>query len=359
MLGFTDFEVVVPSGRDAVILHLADPQMIDAGQCRSPELLGANQKINWTADKAEEQCFGYIRETVEATDPDLIIISGDLVYGRFDDNGSALKSFADFMGTLGVPWAPVFGNHDNESRMGVDWQCSVLENANNCLFKQGCLAGNGNYSVGIVQGGALKRIFYMLDNNCCTDASDETRANGHSPLTYKIMPDQMEWIETTLKAAREYYPEVKASFVFHLAFHAVYVAMERYGFKLKEEQEIRIDTHPGRGEGDFGYIGATPGSTANIDSDGAFFRKIKELGVDSVFVGHEHDKSASVVYEGVRFQYGQKSSTYDGYNNLLEDGSIVYAYYNAGKPLVGGTAMKMRETDGVIFDGKIYLCQKR
>ena len=358
MQGLTDFEVVIPSGREPVILHLADPQMIDAGQSRSPYLLGERQKINWTADKFEEQCFGYIRETVRATDPDLIIIAGDLVYGRFDDNGSALSAFAEFMGTLGVPWAPVFGNHDNESEIGVDWQCSLLENAKNCLFKQGTLTGNCNYSVGIVQGGELKRIFYMLDNNCCTDASEASRVNGHSKLTYNIMPDQMEWIESSLARAREVYPNTKASFVFHLAFNAVYVAMERYGLKVGDVADLHINSHPNKCEGEFGYIGGRVGVTANIDTDGVFWKKVKELGVDSIFMGHEHSNSSSIVYEGVRLQYAQKSSTYDGYNNLMGDGSITYADYNAGKPLVGGTAMRMSELDGEIVDGRIYLCHK-
>lgn len=354
----TDFEVVVPSGREPVILHLADPQMIDAGQMRSPDLLGERQKINWTADKFEEQCFRYIRETVEVTNPDLIIIAGDLVYGRFDDNGSALSAFADFMGTLGVPWAPVFGNHDNEAEIGVDWQCSLLENSKNCLFKQGTLTGNGNYSVGIVQGGELKRIFYMLDNNCCTEASEASRANGHYKLTYNVMPDQLEWIESTLAHAREMYPDTKASFVFHLAFYAFYVAMERYGLKLEDVADLHIDSHPNRMNTDFGYIGGRIHGTANIDTKFVFWKKLKELGIDSIFVGHEHSISSSIVFEGVRLQYAQKSSTYDGYNNLLDDGSIVYASYNAGKPLVGGTVMRMSEIDGGIIDGEIYLCHK-
>ena len=340
--------------------HERNGTSVVIGTCRTPDAMGEGQRIRWAADKMEEQCFGYIRETVEATSPDFIIVAGDLVYGRFDDNGSALSAFSSFMGTLGIPWAPVFGNHDNESEFGVDWQCKILEKAKNCLFRQGDVTGNCNYSVGIVQGGELKRIFFMLDNNCCTLASERSRMNGHSPLTYRIMPDQIEWIESTLKKARESYPEVKASFTFHLAFNAVYVAMERYGIKIGDDNvNTLIDTLPDKEDGDFGYIGGKVGMTSNIDKDGAFFAKIKELGVDSVFLGHEHANSSSIVYDGVRFQFGQKSSTYDGYNNLMDDGSIVYAYYNAGKPLVGGTSMKMREADGAIFDGKRYLCRKR
>ena len=64
----------------------------------------------------------------------------------------------EFMDKFGVPWAPVFGNHEGTSAMGVDWQCEQLVNAKNCLFVQRELTGNGNYSVGIMQGETITRV---------------------------------------------------------------------------------------------------------------------------------------------------------------------------------------------------------
>lgn len=58
------------------------------------------------------------------------------------------------------------------------------------------------------------------------------------------------------------------------------------------------------------------------DTSKNIYNGMKELGVDSIFVGHEHCNSASVVYEGIRFQYGQKSSEYDRYNSVGDDGKI-------------------------------------
>ena len=45
---------------------------------------------------------------------------------------------------------------------------------------------------------------------------------------------------------------------------------------------------------------------------------IKALGVDSILVGHEHANSASAVYDGIRFQYGQKTGTYEALIRALE-----------------------------------------
>ena len=94
-----------------------------------------------------------ITKLVNDKKPDLITLSGDNAWGYI-----SYLEVIEFIDSLGIPWAPVFGNHDNESLKGVDWQCRQLEAAEYCLFKQGDLTGNGNYSVGIVQGGKTTDI---------------------------------------------------------------------------------------------------------------------------------------------------------------------------------------------------------
>ena len=173
-----DFAVEIPDGREPVILQLSDPQVIDSSQA-VPGRLSDREIAYWAKDKKEERCYKYIRHTVENTSPDLILIAGDIAYGEFDHDGSALKEFVEFMDSLCVPWAPVLGNHETESEMGVDWQCQQFKNAEYCLFEQRELTGNGNYTVGIVQAGKLIRVFYMMDSNSGSP-SEKTIANGHS-----------------------------------------------------------------------------------------------------------------------------------------------------------------------------------
>ena len=118
-------------------------------------------------------------------------------------------------------------------------------------------------------------------------------------------------------------------------------AFSKYGFNGFDttERPIDIDNHPEKADGDFGYLGAnlkTP-----WDSSYAFFNKIKSSGFDSLFFGHEHCNSASAVYEGIRFTYGLKSSTYDRANYRLPNGSIVISSDERGTPLVGGTYFRL------------------
>ena len=61
-------------------------------------------------------------------------------------------------------------------------------------------------------------------------------------------------------------------------------------------------------------------------------------------------------YEGVRFQFAQKISTYDRCNWRMADGSIKTAYPDpGGDPIMGGT-VNVLSNDGTIKDAYIYYC---
>lgn len=354
-LEIPDFIVEVEEGRNPIVLQLSDPQIIDAGQEREEYRLDENADTIWATDKVEENCYQYIAETVAVTNPDLIIITGDIVYGEFDDAGTALVGFIEFMESFQIPWAPVFGNHDNESTKGVDWQCEQFENAKYCLFEQKELTGNGNYSIGIAQGDELKRVFYMLDSNGCGNMSYESLLNGHTTSSVGFGSDQIDWYTEEITRMKEVSPDTKISFAYHIQQAIFAEAYAKYGFDnaTTKTNPINIDRLPNKEEGDFGYLGRN--LKGPWDKGNLVWHGMQELGVDSIFVGHEHCNSASVVYDGVRFQFGQKSSTYDRYNCVLADGTISTS---GGTPLIGGTVIPLSEKDGSIQNPYIYLCKK-
>ena len=350
--GVIDFAVEVEEGKNPIVLQLTDPQI-----------------CNW--GDVEKMCYAYIRETITATKPDFIIITGDVVYGRFDPKGKLLLDFIDFMESFQIPWAPVFGNHDNECMLGVDWQCEQFENAEYCLFEQRALMGNGNYSVGIVQGGKILRTFYMLDSNGCSspminsDGEPQPCNPGENVVKTSagFGPSQIEWYENSIATLKAIEPDVKISFAFHIqimAFLDSFKKYEEYDGKTQEgsnsalQTPLNLDWMANAEEGDFGYIGRV--MKGAWDTSYAVFNGLKEMGVDSIFVGHEHCNSASIVLDGIRFQYGQKSSTYDRYNALKADKTIVGDYNPAGTPLMGGSVIPLSQEDGSIVNPYIYLC---
>ncbi|MBR2320802.1 MAG: metallophosphoesterase, partial [Clostridia bacterium] len=349
-----DFVVEVESGKDPVVLQLSDTQVV------------------WYGDTAENQCYRYIREVVEETQPDLIILTGDVVYGRFDPTGSLLTSLINFMEGFDIPWAPVFGNHDNESLMGVDWQCAQLEAAENCLFKQGDITGNGNYSVGIEQDGELLRVFYMMDSNGCGSPMIDQNGNATIPepgtnevrTSAGFSSDQVMWFTREIERIHALDEDVKISFAFHIQPLIFKTAFEKYdeyngllvdGSNSELKNPLNLDTMETADDTDFGYLGRI--AKGPWDVGNVVFNKMKTLGTDSIFVGHEHCNSASIVYEGVRFQYGQKSSTYDRFNWVTRERTIGGGYSNnmpaGATPLMGGTVIPISSEDGSIGTGYI------
>jgi hypothetical protein len=260
------------------------------------------------------------------------------------------------METFKTPWAPIFGNHDNESKKGVDWQCDQFENAEYCLFEQKELSGNGNYSVAIAQGGDLKRVFYMMDTNAIGNASEESLANGHTYKDYcGFKQDQIDWYTAQIAELKEVAPEIKISFAYHIQSGIFSRVYQQYGFKPSDTMpEVSVDTHPDKAEGDFGYIGGK--IPASWDTDYSIFKAMKAMGVDSIYVGHEHCNFVSVVYEGVRFQFGLKSSEYDSFSCIDEAGNITHDFGKTGTSLVGGTVNVLSAEDGAIIDAYNYFC---
>lgn len=350
-----DFIVEVPEGRNPVILQISDTQIIDASQARPGD---TGTSSYYAPSKMEDRLFKFMRETINATEPDLILITGDLVYGKYDDKGSSLLALINIMESFQIPWAPIFGNHDNESRMGVDWQCQQLENAEYCLFKQRTLSGNGNYTVGIAQGGKLTRVFFMMDTNGCGEASPESLVNGHTYNNFVgFKDDQVNWFMEVGAQIKEISPDTKFSFAFHIQIYEFKNAFAKYGFTNSgaKENPISIDWHPNKEDGDFGYIGAN--LKGAWDTNNVVFNKMVSLGVDSIYVGHEHNINASVVHNGIRFQFSQKIGTYDRCNWLLPDGNILSSYPEPAnaKELMGGTVNVLDET-GAIVDAYVYYC---
>lgn len=345
-----DFIVDIPHGKDIVVLQLTDTQIIDASQARSPTRLCAQEKIYWAKDQLEERCFQYLRHVINTVAPNLILLTGDLVYGEFDDSGSSLIALIEFLESFGIPWAPVFGNHDNESLLGADWQCQQLINSSHCLFAKRPLNGCGNYTVGLRQDGLLKRVFFMLNSNSYILSKNDP--SKRPKVQYGFNDDQIDWYTATVHSIREVSPMTRFSFAFHTQLQSFADAFAKYGFTNHNTNicPIEIDSHPDAASGDFGYLGANLKN--GWDMDRRVWNSLKSLVVDSVFVGHEHCNSASVVYEGVRCQYGQKSSTYDR-ANYYNNGKIIGSYTQAGQPIVGGTVIPLA-SDGSLLTP--YIC---
>lgn len=294
-----DFLVSLPEGRRPRILQLTDMQVIDAAQRRYPDRLNEREIACWATEQVEGQCYAHIRSLIAQTQPDLIFITGDVVYGEFDDSGKSLMAFCAFMDSFGIPWAPVFGNHDNECARGVAWQCDQFEGAEHCLFRRGTVTGHGNYTVGISVGGRLCRVLYMMDSNGCGAGTD--------PALYRhagFAPDQVAWLAERAKDIR-----APGFVAFHIPSTDFADAARFSGYETEENRQyyiIGLDA-PSR-NGDFGCHREVCGVFAPPEG----FRDVLHTAdVDGVFVGHCHAINTSILWDGIRWTFGLKTGQYD------------------------------------------------
>lgn len=319
--GVVDFVLDLPGDRPLRLLQLTDTQIIDASRQRTPDRLNEREIALWQPEAIPVQCTDHIRSLVAQTCPDLIVFTGDVIYGEFDDDGHSFDLFCDFMDSFGIPWAPVYGNHDNEARVGVDWQNARFEASPLCLFKKGSAAGNGNYSVLITREGVPSRVLYMMDSGGCMGSPVASARRGPG-----FGADQYEWLYATARGLEKACggDPVPAFLCFHIPSVQFYRAAISSGYQSEDDGEKYVIgvTVPAK-NGDFG---SKRERTSRFPTPDDFVERLRGAGVDGVFVGHCHDNNTSVLYEDIRWTYGLKTGQYD--------------YHLPGQ--VGGTLITLR-----------------
>ncbi len=302
-----DFVVRLGSERENTkikLLQLTDIQVIDSSQCRSAGRLREDEMHSWAPENFDALCGNHIRSLVAQTCPDLIFITGDIIYGEFDDSGRSFKHFCDFMDSFAIPWAPVWGNHDNESLIGVDRQCRMFTESKYCLFAQGEVSGNSNYTVGIAVGDTLVRVLHMLDSNGChaTSTPDQTKPAG-------IYDDQIDLIETNAACIRAALgKDVPAFVAFHIPTEEFEMAARSKGYTNKDPHCYTIGVDVKAVDGDFGSHYENVGATIK---NPRFLQMLKSAHVDGVFAGHCHNINTCISYQGIKWVYGLKTGQYD------------------------------------------------
>ncbi len=305
-----DFVLNVEGEEEIKILQITDTQMIDPTQVR----LGNGAVSDRYLDR-DYVMYDILRYVINATKPDLILVTGDYVYGDYDDNGSCFREQTQFFDSMGIYWAPIYGNHDNDSDSEYarwleegweDWygrsQCQYFEQAKYCLFRTRAeISGYSNYSIAIKQNGEFIRSIFMLDTH------------GAHSTTQGIYDQQVKWFKETNGEINAYAGKTLPNFTaIHVPLYAFNLALQqKYGYVEGTTPNIEI---PANADGDWGFALTNPGGH---DKNLAVFNALKNNGTDAILAGHQHTNNYSILYEGVRLVFGTKSSRYDQYSEDL------------------------------------------
>lgn len=247
----------------------------------------------WMDLTANKTVYDMMDSLVEEGKPDLIVLMGDNVSGIATD--TLTKRLIRQMESYGIPWAPVFGNHDGEGNATLEWQADLFEEAEHCLFRRGPsnLSGIGNYVINVTENGEIVESLYLLDSGRYREY------DGIGEREDYIGYDQIAWYEWNVRGIEAAAGRSVPSMVFaHYALPEFRTAVET----LCEKRGDKYYVPEALGSGFcYGLPGASPVNSG-------FFDKAKELGSTThVFAGHDHENNAVIDYEGITLAYGLKT----------------------------------------------------
>lgn len=247
-----------------------------------------------------------VKRLVEKFKPDLILVLGDMVCTESDHY--AIYRFTELMDSFKIPWAPVFGNHDDEGNCDLNFLADVMMQSEYCLFEKGDpKLGVGNYVINIAEYEDGKRnvveSFVMMD-------SKEYSVNEEQVKWFK-------WVTDGINKATDFTSEIS------LAEH---IPLPEYQYAFDESWDLE-NSRWKEGKGAYGQInemiacGRYPDGTLYQIG---FFDAVKASGTTKyIFCGHDHLNDASMMYEGIRMSYNMKLGFGSGFKWGFNGGTLI------------------------------------
>lgn len=253
-----------------------------------------------TGDPRSERALECVKEAVEGVRPDLVIHTGDIVFGKPD-----LQSAREILTPLadsGIPWAVALGNHDSQFGSSREEMYSLIRSLPGCLNTEPdpAVYGCSNDAIALQGASGPDRVFYLFDS---MDAV-KLKGLGDSHCYDYIRSSQLDWyrnLSEQLAAGNAGQP-VPALAFFHIPLReierALLEAPNRFlvGNNCEEPCPSRVNS-------------------------GLFGLFLERGDVQAIVTGHDHDCDYVLRGEtGVNFIYGRFSGCDTVYNHLGREG---------------------------------------
>ena len=310
--------------RDIRVLQITDTQIIDSTQVRenSTSTIPADLVELYDPANRDVALYNELTQLINENKPDLILLTGDITYGMFDDSGAAFQDLANQLDSYKVPWAPIFGNHEQETAIKTQGLCDILYASEYCLFtRRHEIGGNGNYAIGIAKNGHIQRTIYMMDSNGCwsADADDlATNLDGYTVANKRAMfqDEQIAWYRTVAARVNAHEGE-NASIPSFMCYHypsaeILTAAVENGHQPVADTSTVSYKYDLGAGTGDFGFKQSSMASSGSNMKE-YIYPYLQSAGTDGVFFGHQHTNSLSLTWKGIRWTYGLKTGQYESH----------------------------------------------
>jgi hypothetical protein len=240
---------------------------------------------------AADAALKNIDELVDAEKPDLIMVSGDIVYGKPGD--ATLQVVLNTISAHKIPFAMIFGNHDGEQGTPLTVLYDKMHSTPYNVQPDRRITKITDYVLPIKSsnGARTAALIYCFDTH---DRSNIRDVGGYQWLKF----DQIKW-----------YRNRSAQFRSLNGGHALpsiafmHIPLPEYNLAVENTQCVLYGSRMEKAY------------TASLNS--GMFTAIKECGdIMGVFCGHDHDNDYSVSYFNVLLAHGRFSGGNTVYNHL-------------------------------------------
>lgn len=269
--------------------------------------------------KASRAATEMMEEVLDAEKPDFVIITGDLVYAK--GVAEALTELTAPITSRGLPWAMVFGNHDEQFDMTLPAMYDAMQIMPGCIMPPRPIATDSpDYVIDLLGSDGSQRPVGAL---YCLDSHSGAQVPGIGKYAW-LTHDQIGWYRAQ-SAART------------LAAGAPLPSLMFMHIPLQEYVSAQGDTK--------NFLLGTKGEEICCQAaNSGMFASIKEMGdVFGVFCGHDHDNDFATQYAGVLLAYGRYSGGKTVYNHLGKNGARVIVLHE-GEPRLD-TWLRLRGGD--------------
>ena len=255
---------------------------------------------------AAEETHAAVEALVAAANPDLVIIAGDICGPGYihaettDDVRFVLDHVTEPMERRGIPWAHVFGNHDDNYGVPNAAQMPIYESYPHCLSKAGPdnIDGVGNYFLPIFDNAGNDVLFgvWGLDSNHSMPEFFEE---------YGI-PEKTQFFQSSPAASGDYDgPRISQVFWY---WQMSQLLEAQFGHKVPSLMYMHIPTpehalvtlHKNRLKFKGYHLEEVACHTLN---SGLFTACVQRGDVKAIFCGHEHENNFSTEYFGIKLGY--------------------------------------------------------
>ena len=255
-------------------------------------------------DPRSERALSNVREMLDAERPDLVIHTGDIVFGRPDlpSAQEILQPIAD----RGIPFAVALGNHDSQFGATREEMYRVIREIPGCVnlpSKEG-VYGCSNDVITLMGPDGTDRVLYLFDSMDAVILKGEEEIHSYDYIRFS----QLEWYRNhsrTFTEGNGGSPVPSLAF-FHIPLCEVTEGLANGGRLLAGEN----------GE---------PPCPSRLNS--GLLAQMRELGdVQAIVTGHDHDCDYVLDYGNMYYIYGRFSGCDTVYNHLGPSGARIFLF---------------------------------